>query len=365
MVDGPKAESGRGGGMAPTGDGERVPAAKFTDWVFAAITPFLAVCVLGLASFNLRHLADWDAATERVLGGLGLYWLVIAGTTLSAALYGFILQMRGARISRARAGTADYDRRLVLRFGGAALSAVALGLALVAFRLAQPQARGTAGTGMSDRGIGFFDMMTWLGTFATLVVVISTALVAVWVKRRDDEAQHSAAVVQMRQAWIDKVRGNMAALLAAGQALRAEHEQGRSNHTRGLEARLLMREADLLLNPTEGHHAVLLAAVRSWLHHAGIEDHLRNTGKHPAPLTVATDFNVASDWLVLLTQLVLKIEWAVTSVGRGRVPEKTGSLWGQVLAYEHRYEREIRLISPDALDCRKSRASDLVKAEDG
>lgn len=342
----------------------RLPIEGFGDWAFSGTMLILTLIVVLLACISVRSLVSWHAAWERVVNGIGLYWLVIVGMALAGALYSCVLQARGVRASRDKTSAADRDRGLALRFGGAALSAVSFGLSLVVFRLAQSKVGGAAEIGTPDRGIGFFDMITWLGTFATLAVVISTALVAIWVKRREDEAQHSAAVVQMRQAWINKVRATMAGLLAAGQALRADHEGRQSNPVRGREARLLMREANLLLNPTEGHHAVLLAAVKSWLHHAGIEDHLRSQDSHPKPQEVQSDFDAATDWLVLLTQLVLKVEWAVTSVGRERVGEKAGALWEQVRAYEGKHDPELRRIAPQALDVRMSRASALMDGED-
>lgn len=352
-----RADRGLGGGPAP--GQPRSVAAGLRGWAFTAM-PILTVAVLVLACVNLRHLIAWDAAWKRVFDGIGLYWLVIVGLALLGAAFSWVLQVRGAEVARNKASVVDRDRRLALRFGGAALSTASLGLALVAFRLAQSSVRGVAQIGAPDRGIGFFDMMTWLGTFATLAVVISTALVAIWVKRRDDEAQHSAAVVQMRQAWINKVRETMAGLLAAGQAIRADYEQGQPNRVRAGEARLLLRAADLLLNPTEGHHAVLLIAVRSWLHHAGIEDHMRSQDALPQPLVVASDFEAVTTWLVLLTQLVLKVEWIVTSTGRERITEKAGSLWDQVRNYEVNYETELRNVASQALELRRTRVNNLT-----
>ena len=356
-----RADRGLGGGSAP--GQPRSVAAGLRGWAFTAM-PILTVAVLVLACVNVRHLIAWDAAWKRVFDGIGLYWLVIVGLALLGAAYSWVLQVRGAEVARNEASIVDRDRRLALRFGGAALSTVSLGLALVAFRLAQSSVRGAAQIGAPDRGISFFDMMTWLGTFATLAVVISTALVAIWVKRRDDEAQHSAAVVKMRQAWINKVRGTMAGLLAAGQALRADYERGQSNPDRGDKARLLLREADLLMNPTEGHHAVLLIAVRNWLHHAGIEDHMRSQDALPQTTVATTDFEAVTTWLVLLTQLVLKIEWTVTSTGRERISEKAGSLWDQICVYEAKYKTELDLVTSQALKLRRSHVSNLINGTD-
>jgi hypothetical protein len=105
---------------------------------------------------------------------------------------------------------------------------------------------------------------------------------------------------------------------------------------------------------------VLLKAARSWLHHAGIEDHLRGEATLPKIQVPVVIFETVTEWLVLLTQLVLKIEWTVTSVGRERVNDQAKSLWDQICAYEERFNVEIELVAPQALILRRSQASTLT-----
>ena len=325
---------------------------------FLLLTVLLSVPILLIAAWNVwGKLGSFAAAGVWLTAGAGVYWWLLLGAALLSFLGAHRLLKGAAAALAPNARNVERDRLWMLRFGGRALSALALGLILVAFWYTQPGA--AAQTNASDQ-IGFFDLMTWLGTFATLVVVVATALVAMYVKRRDDESQHSAAVTDMRQRWIDKLRQHLAAAMAGGHSLRSAAERQQADLQLAGDVRKMLREVELQLNPTEGHHAVLLSALRSWLHEAKIEDHFRED-QMPESKFVATDFDTLAQWLVMLGQLVLKVEWAVTREGRESIEMKAGRLWNNLVEFEKTYEPELRRLAPEAIAHRERDASSLLQ----
>lgn len=321
------------------------------------ITSCLSLPILLLAGWNLLgKLGSARAVGDWLLAGPGIYWLSLVGGAVLSFRYGYRMIRDGTVRMPLGAGNAERDRLWMLRFGGRALSGFGLGLILVTFWYSQPDA---AQQPEAPKQIGFFDLMTWLGTFATLVVVVATALVAMYVKRRDDESQHSAAVTDMRQRWIDNLRQNLAAAMAGGHSLQSAAGRRVADPDLAGNVRKVLREIELQLNPTEGHHAVLLCALRSWLHEAGIEDHFRGDPM-PAPNPAATAFDTLAQWLVMLGQLVLKVEWAVTSQGRESIEMKAGRLWEDVLRFERAHAPELRRLASEALTHRERDASSLL-----
>ena len=233
---------------------------------FSAYLLVVTLALLGLAIFNLWRAFSPAAFREWLLVGAGIYWLVIAVAAVSFGVRGTVMESSGTVAPSSSLSKAERDKRWILKYGGIALSAGGLGLMLVALWLSQGYVLRQATSASAGEGIGFYDLMTWLGTFATFVVVVATALVAMYVKRRDDDTRHSFAIMTMRQAWIDKVRLTLSRLMAHGETLRGETNP---NKVLAAEARQMLREIELQLNPTEGHHAVLLKALRAWLHEAG------------------------------------------------------------------------------------------------
>jgi hypothetical protein len=322
------------------------------------LTLCLSIPILVLAGWNLRsELGSLQEIGTWLLSGAGIYVVLLVGAALLSLAGAYNMLRRGSVALPAGSTNAQRDRLWMLRFGGRALSAFGLGLMLVAFWYSQPDAAQPA---EPAKHIGFFDLMTWLGTFATLVVVVATALVAMYVKRRDDESQHSAAITDMRQRWIDNLRQNLAAAMAGGHSLRSAARLRKADPGLAGNVRKVLREIELQLNPTEGHHAVLLWALRSWLHEAGIEDHFRGDPM-PAPKSVPTDFDILARWLVMLGQLVLKVEWAVTSQGRESIEMKAGRLWNDLVRFEKAHAPELTRLASEAMAHRAGDASSLLQ----
>jgi len=191
--------------------------------------------------------------------------------------------------------------------------------------------------------VGVFDVLTWLGTLATLAVVVSGAWVAVYVKRRDDERQHRLSVMGMRQAWIDSLRDDLAELMSAAATLhRAASEDALDAETARVALKLQEKVA-LRLNPVEPHHYMLSSALRGLLRVGGVHDHLRKQSP-AAPIVDVVTYDAAAAWTTALAQLVLKIEWVVTSLGRDRIEEKVGKQWIALRAYETSHQVEIMTV---------------------
>lgn len=188
--------------------------------------------------------------------------------------------------------------------------------------------------------IGPFDVLTWLGTLATLAVVISGAWVAVYVKRRDDERQHALSLMGMRQRWIDGLRSDLSGFLILARQLQQANDTGTPDVEGARRALAALEAVGLRLNPVESHHHVLFVAMRGLLRAAGVYDQLRGT-VGPAPGMPASTFDVGVDWVRALGQLVLKIEWVVTSRGQDQVGEKAERQWSALLAFETRYLGEL------------------------
>lgn len=192
--------------------------------------------------------------------------------------------------------------------------------------------------------VGVFDLLTWLGTLATLAVVVSGAWVAVYVKRRDDERQHALSVMAMRQAWIDHLRQDLAELMSAARGLHRAAEQKTLDPDMARNALRLQDAVGLRLNPVEPHHHMLRLALRGLLRGGGVHDHLRE--KLPAtPLVDAVTYDSATEWTAALAQLVLKIEWVVTSLGRDRIEDKVRVQWSALRAYEDAHRIEIMTVA--------------------
>ncbi len=334
---------------------------------FSMCMLFLNIIVLSLAIINLVPKNILSSFRGWFLSGQGLYWVLVVGAAMSSTIYGTKMQIDGSKEPRPKISNAERDKLWIKRFSGKVLSAGGLGLMLVSFWMSQnnavqsaPLAAQLAPIAAQSTPIGFYDLMTWLGTFATFVVVVATALVAMYVKRRDDEARHSSAVMEMRQAWINKVRLTLSKLIANGQKLYTETIQLKVNIELATKTRQMLREIQLQLNPTEGHHAVLLATLRGWLHEAGIEDHFR--GAIPTPqLHTQTDFDVVTEWLIMQSQLVLKVEWVVTSLDETSVPTKVGRLWSGIERYENKNAVELAKVVPRAMHLRQTEARTLVE----
>lgn len=193
--------------------------------------------------------------------------------------------------------------------------------------------------------IGPFDVLTWLGTLATLAVVISGAWVAVYVKRRDDERQHALSLMDMRQRWIDELRSDLAGLLTIAREVQQANETGTPNPEAARRALGLSETVALRLNPVESHHHILFMAVRGLLRTAGVHDQLRGLTT-PAPRTPPSTFDAGVEWVRALAQLVLKIEWVVTSLGRDRIKEKVDRQWATLMDFERAYAGELLGIVP-------------------
>lgn len=343
------------------GTGSEPASAQRRRWRrdrFLSLTIWLGVPILFLAAWNVWiKLGSLKAAGVWLSAGAGVYWLLLLGAALLSFFGAHRLLKEGSATLAPSARNVERDKLWMLRFGGRALSALALSLILVAFWYAQPVADRQANT--PDQ-IGFFDLMTWLGTFATFMVVVATALVAMYVKRRDDESQHSAAVTEMRQRWIDKLRQSLSAAMAGGHSLHSAAERRQANPQLAGDVRKMLREVELQLNPTEGHHAVLLSALRGWLHEAGIEDHFRGDPM-PVPQPAATDFNTLAQWLVMLGQLVLKVEWAVTSEGRESIDRKASRLWHDLVEFEKAHLPELNRLASEAMAHRERDARSLLQ----
>lgn len=189
--------------------------------------------------------------------------------------------------------------------------------------------------------VGVFDVLTWLGTLATLAVVVSGAWVAVYVKRRDDERQHRLSVMGMRQVWINNLRDDLSELTSAAETLHRSALAGISDQATARVALERQKRVALRLNPTEPHHHMLLLALKGLLWGGCVHDHMRPS-PIPAPLVVTTSYEVASEWTTLLAQMVLKIEWVVTSLGAEFIEEKVTKQWDALLAYEKTHGEEIR-----------------------
>jgi hypothetical protein len=350
---------------APAAAGPRGEPIGMLLWWQPVLT-VLSASIFILALPNLaRNIGSIEAAIQWLLRGTGLYWLLLVLGSVSCLLGGRAMQNAGSVPPVRGAKNATRDRLWMLRFGGRALTASGVGFMLVAFWHSQSLATRPSGAGAESASgggdpIGFFDLMTWLGTFATFVTVIATALVAMYVKRRDDESRHSASVIEMRQRWIDKLRQNLAMLMAAGHQCRAAAELREPNRDLASHARGVLREVELQLNPTEGHHAVLLSALRSWLHLAGIEDHFR-AREMPQPLRTPEEFDKLAEWLVKLGQLVLKVEWVVTSLSHDSVEDKASRLWDELRRFEKRYEAELNQMAPEAMRHRAQEARGLLE----
>ncbi len=318
----------------------------------------LAIILLLLLAFTMGLMISAlspDQALIYFLSGTGVYVLLLGVGGVAAGWAGWTLHRSGSGKPPALSTRASRDELLISRAGGLALLSLGIGLTLVALRSAQNRLLSAEPPGKT---MGLFDLLTWLGTFGTLAIVIATALVAMWVRRRDDEAQHDMSIRGMRQAWIDVSRKLLAKLLVDGRALYEAMESEEPRPELAQNALTRFRQLQLQLNPTEGHHEVLIVALRGWLHEAGLNAHLK--GKPESKLPARTDFDQVADWIVALGQLVLKIEWVVTSQGRDAIPDKADALWKSLQNFEQKYAEEIGRVAPQALQRRRDRAHALI-----
>lgn len=208
----------------------------------------------------------------------------------------------------------------------------------------------------TPQDIGPFDVLTWLGTLATLAVVVSGAWVAVYVKRRDDERQHALSLMDMRQAWINDLRSDLARLLTTAREMQLANEAATPNPEAARRALGLQETIALRLNPVEAHHHMLFAAVRGLLRAAGVNDQLRGATT-PSPRTPTTTFDVGVEWVRTLGQLVLKIEWVVTSQGRQAIEAKAAEQWEELRRFERKYWGELLCIVPQLVSLRQRHAA--------
>ncbi|MDO9489195.1 MAG: hypothetical protein Q7J32_12530 [Sphingomonadaceae bacterium] len=353
-----RARTGAADGDLPEAtapDAKSVPT-KLPWFMWATFGVGLVLLSLALSNIAIA-LTPFPKIWTWIATGGGVYWALLVASAILASAVSRSLYRAGAALLREGATNVERDRLWMLRQAGVICAAFGVALMLMAFWRSQFLAAPADENGQVE-GIGFFDLATWLGTFATFVVVVASALVAMYVKRRDEESQHNSAVTAMRQAWIDKLRQNLAYIMAGAHRLRAAAVAKHADPSLAGKVRQALREIELQLNPTEGHHAVLLQALQSTLHEAGIEAHFQS--RATAPQSVDAEFDVLSKWLVLLGQLVLKIEWAVTSQGRASVERKLGRLWNDLQAFEGFHTEELVRLASEAMRIRRDHANTLL-----
>ncbi len=302
--------------------GELVKATTITAGVSAVASTL--VLVIALAT----------ARQQTFMPATYVYIVSLVAAVIASLIAGWLLASRppvpfsGAAADLAAARTAG---AYVLFAAGPLLSILTLAL------VAEPA---------RESGVSLFDILTWLGTLATLAAVASGAGVAIYVKRRDDERHQRLSIMRMRQAWIDELRDAVADLLASGRAMNVRSSQGQTLPADAVARALRCRELIALrINPMEVHHQVLAEASRRWLNAAGLGDHLR--GAIPVAPLPATTHELAGDWLLRLAQLILKIEWVVTSLGAAYVSEKVAAQWQDLRRFERTHQAEILMIYPD------------------
>ena len=349
---------------APANTDADTPLARHHPYL-ARVAALLAVLCYCMVFANLWPNFAAGRWAAYVWEGGGVYDVALLLATLTLAAVGLRLSFRG-RCEAKRSTRLERDHRWIQRYGGDLLTLTGAAVALAAFWMSQAPAAHVAGTPPVSEGagrlnsIGFFDLMTWLGTFGTLAVVVSGALVAMYVKRRDDETQHSSSVMLMRQAWIEALRAQLSSLIAAGEQLyKAAEKNGLADVARADEVNRLLREVQLRLNPTEGHHVVLTHGLKGWLHAANLSEQL--SGRNPPLLWNATVFEAGREWLVAAGQLVLKIEWTVTSRDSSRLEEKAGGLWRAILESEQTNKDILDQIVPTAMYHRSIVAKTLIE----
>ncbi|MBD8472175.1 hypothetical protein [Sphingomonas sp. CFBP 8765] len=248
--------------------------------------PLLSIALTGLTILAITVAGYLKLATVSehpfayLIYGAGIFELVLGGAALAIAIGGVALANRAAETLPETASATQRDHRTIKQYGGTLMSATGGGVGLVLLQGAQSS---TAVQGSST--VGFFDLMTWLGTFGTLVVVVCGALVAVYAKRREDEARQLDSVRNMRQAWINEVRDLLASLMLNARILAdaATHRVVSTDVVRLALADL--RRLELHLNPTEPHHVVLIEALRSLLHHSSLQGHLGQSAIIPLAST--------------------------------------------------------------------------------
>lgn len=330
-------------------------------WITATSWLIAAVDVLTLMGAAVVFVRSPTAASplDYFVKGPGLFHLLLAIVAAGGALAGASLAWNAARVLPRSATLLQRDDRTVMLHASWALSAAGLGFALVLFHAAQGMGGMTAPAASPiGETIGFFDLMTWLGTFVTLVVVIAGALVAIYGKRREDEAHRSAALAGMRQAWIDHVRETLVELTEKAHLVRMASQRRVLDAGRTQALLSAQRALELRVNPAEGHHAVLVKAAAALARHAGIEAQL--SARRTKPAATETDWNMLLGWTVALGQLVLKIEWVVTSLGRDAIPSKAGLMWEQLRQFETDHANVLSTLASDAWAERRDGAPDLL-----
>ena len=281
------------------------------------------------ATALLSVLCIFEGATARAAPDYWLYLGALIGAAVACLTAALRLRLAAAAPAADPAARDLGDAR---RIGATFLVLVAPMPLLVANSL--------LGRQPGPDAVGVFDVLTWLGTLATLAVVVSGAWVAVYVKRRDDERQHRLSVMTMRQVWIDSLRGDLADLISAALTLHRAALDEILDPDAAHVALKLQEKVALRLNPVEPHHHMLNLALRGLLRAGGVNDHLRKRLPE-TPIVDVVTYEAASAWTTSLAQLVLKIEWVVTSLGSDRIEEKVGRQWSALLAYEASHRGEI------------------------
>lgn len=317
----------------------------------SAVLTILAIIAVTISGY-LRFAIFREHPFAYLIHGAGIFELVLGGAALAIAICGAALANRAAEVLPETASATERDDRAIRRYGGALMSAAGAGVGLVLLQGAQSSA-----PIQGSSTVGFFDLMTWLGTFGTLVVVVCGSLVAVYAKRREDEARQLDSVRNMRQAWINEVRDLLASLMLNARVLADAATRGVVSTDTARLALADLRRLELHLNPTEPHHVVLVEALRSLLQHSSLQGHLGQSAV--APL-VPTEWSQLHDWVVALSQLALKIEWVVTSHGPRLVEVKVGTLWKALREYEARNEPELCRLAVQAWSTRMNSGEHLV-----
>lgn len=320
--------------------------------------PKVALC-MGILSLLALAAATWLKLkylelelSHHLLNGTGAFEVLLAAAAFGLSMWGGRLAYQGSVRLPDDAPRLDQDDRTVRKYGGLLLAACAMSISLILLRNAQASTP-------EGKPPTFYDLMTWLGTFGTLSVVICGSLVAVYAKRREDDARKSDSVRLMRQEWINKVRDNVASVTEQARILYELTKKGTPDSQVASVTIGHMRRLELHLNPTEPHHQVLQAAMQSLLSASKIDEHLRGDDFQPLePLL----WGVLNDWVVHLAQLVLKIEWVVTSEGRAAVTAKAGPLWSALQKFEKKREQELNRVAQTAWYFRKNAAMQLVSA---
>ena len=337
-----------------------VGPASEQPWLTYGLVPFALLPTI-LAAF-LRWQSLTSGIGDYLVNESGVFEIMLVLTQLALIGAGVHLARIGVRPLDELASLQTRDDQAIKKHGGWLLvvGAIAIALSLLqkaqTFAISHSSGRVNSASKVTET-ISFFDLMTWLGTFGTLAIVICGALVAIYAKRREDEAQRLDSVRIMRQEWVNKVRDLVASLTQAARILHVAATKGVDRIDLAQVALSDLRRLELHLNPTEVHHAVLLRAIKALLKQSMLDEHLRI---QIAPPIGILNWEILHNWVVALAQLVLKIEWVVTSEGREAIKAKAGILWDDLNRYEQQNANSLSDMAPDAWRMRTKHGKSLV-----